>query len=94
MAGLAATLTLLVTGCADFPDQSAPKDWTAQPSLTPESGPAPQLPGEANGSAPGAPTTPPQPSSIPPPKGCRDFDPSVIATCLDEVAAVAALPGS
>lgn len=93
MASLAAALTLLAAGCADFPDQSAPKDWTAQPSLAPESGPVPLLPDEANGGTRGAPTAPP-PSSIPPPKGCRDFDPSVIATCLDEVVAVAALPGS
>lgn len=32
------------------------------------------------------------PSSIPPPDGCTDYDPSVIATCLDTVSAVAALP--
>jgi glucose/arabinose dehydrogenase len=30
---------------------------------------------------------------VPPPQGCKDFDSSVIATCLDTVAAVAGLPG-
>jgi hypothetical protein len=33
-------------------------------------------------------------TSIPPPDGCTDHDPSVIATCLNQVAAVAALPST
>src|SRR5437764_1404893 len=33
------------------------------------------------------------PGSVPPPNGCTDFDPRVIATCLDPVSAVAVLPG-
>ena len=91
--GLIAAFALLVSGCADFQDQSAPSDWRPQRSLAPETGPEPQLPGQ-NNAAPGQIEEQPEPSEIPPPKGCQDFDPSVIATCLDEVAAVAALPGS
>jgi glucose/arabinose dehydrogenase len=90
---LFAALALLLTACADFPDQSAPTDWQPQRSLPPESGPEPQLPGQ-NSAAPGQQAQPSPPASIPPPQGCEDFDPAVIATCLNEVAAVAALPGS
>ena len=63
----------------------------ARPS--PESPPEVQGPGADSGgdgqqARPGQSATP-----VPPPQGCKDFDPSVIATCLDTVAAVAGLPG-
>jgi glucose/arabinose dehydrogenase len=31
---------------------------------------------------------------VPPPKGCTDYNPAVIATCLNQVSAVAVLPGT
>lgn len=93
LAGLAAAVALLLAGCADFQDSSAPTNWQPQRSLAPETGPQPQLPGQ-NEAAPGQLEQQEERGEIPPPRGCQDFDPSVIATCLDEVAAVAALPGS
>src|SRR6266536_3933726 len=82
--------TLLVSACAEFSAQPPPQAWTTQKPLTPQAGPEPQVP---NGTQPpehGGGGTPP---SIRPPNGCTDYDPRVIATCLDAVSAVAVLPG-
>ena len=86
---------MLVTGCADFNSGSAPESWTATPELQPQAGPQPRIPGAddagrgRSGGSGGqsAPRTP-----IPPPEGCTDFDKAVIATCLDTVSTVTALP--
>lgn len=89
---LLAASGLLVTACADFEDEAAPQAWQTQPELTPEAGPQPELPESGGeGSTPAVPPSTEQ--SIPPPQGCKDFDPTVLATCLDTVSAVAALPG-
>ena len=60
-----------------------------QPRSPPEvQGPGADSGGDGQQARPGQSATP-----VPPPQGCKDFDPSVIATCLDTVAAVAGLPG-
>jgi glucose/arabinose dehydrogenase len=86
--------SLLLTGCAQFDDTAARQTYSPAPQLTPQAGPRPQLPeiegNDTNGPG-GAPRTSQTP--IPPPQGCKDFDKAVIATCLDTVSAVAALPG-
>ncbi|MBP2476934.1 glucose/arabinose dehydrogenase [Crossiella equi] len=84
------TLALLVSGCASFPEvQQA--EWTPQPKLQPQGGPPPGGGGNGGGGGQqppqGGPRTP-----VPPPDGCKDFDPVVIATCLEPVSAIAALP--
>jgi glucose/arabinose dehydrogenase len=83
---------LLASGCATFADQPSTESWRPQEKLTPQGGPEPQVPGEEQqgDSAPGGGGGPTQ---IPPPDGCTDYNPVVIATCLDTVSAVAALPG-
>ena len=86
------TGVLLTTGCATFTDQPPPESWRPQEQLTPQGGPDPQVPGQ------GAPGEDPsggggRPTEIPPPDGCTDYDPAVIGTCMDTIAAVAALPG-
>lgn len=87
---LVACGSLLLSGCADFDDSAAGQEWRPAPELTPEAGPQPQLP-EAD--TPAVPSAPPASrTQIPPPDGCTDYDKAVIATCLDTVAAVAALP--
>ncbi|MPZ80873.1 MAG: glucose dehydrogenase [Actinophytocola sp.] len=90
MAGVTVGCVLLAAGCATFSDQ--PEDWHPQDDLTPQAGPDPQLPGEGSPETPGGPEQTP-PSEVPPPDGCTDYNPAVIATCLDKVGAVAALPG-
>lgn len=85
-------VVLLLSGCSNFSDSSAPRDWHKQEKLPAEHGPAPQLPG-APPTVPGQPgQQQSKPSEVPPPDGCKDFNPAVIATCLDAVSAVAALP--
>ncbi|WP_024876681.1 PQQ-dependent sugar dehydrogenase [Saccharomonospora piscinae] len=85
-----ACAVVVPAGCADFDDSTAETDWRSAPELSAEAGPQPQLP-EAEGSAePGGPSTSQTP--VPPPEGCTDYDKAVIATCLDTVSAVAALP--
>lgn len=91
MAGVTVGCVLLTAGCATFRDQ--PEDWHPQDDLTPQAGPDPQLPGESGPDTPGGRAQTP-PSEVPPPDGCHDFNPAVIATCLDKVTAVAALPGN
>ncbi|WP_301329426.1 PQQ-dependent sugar dehydrogenase [Goodfellowiella coeruleoviolacea] len=89
-----AVVGLLAAGCASFPEAAPQESWQSQPELTPETAPEPRLPGEAGRVQPsaGAGTTPS--SSVPPPNGCTDYNPTVIATCLASVSAVATLPGS
>jgi glucose/arabinose dehydrogenase len=88
----ACLLTGLVAGCSDFPDQASPKQWSPQTQLAPETGPVPQEPGDSGGGGGGS--QPQQPSSVPPPQGCKDFNPAVIGTCMGALSAVAALPGN
>lgn len=90
---MAATLLgLLLGGCATFPEQG-PREWREQlegagelggPPMVPESTPPPQseqVPGQEGESGP-----------VPPPSGCTDPDPQVVATCLNPVGAIAVLP--
>ncbi len=89
---LGATLVVgaLTGGCAQFPDQHA-RDWHEKPSLEPQAGPQPYVEGQEKPPprAPGIERT----KTPPPPKGCNDPDPAVIATCLAPVGAIAVLPG-
>ncbi|MEU6642429.1 PQQ-dependent sugar dehydrogenase [Saccharomonospora sp. NPDC046836] len=80
---------LLLSGCAQF-DDSAGQQWEPAPELTPEAGPQPEVPEAGSQAVPNEPPTSQTP--VPPPDGCKDFDKAVIATCLDTVSAVAALP--
>lgn len=83
---------LLVTaGCATVAEQ--PEDWRPQDQVQPQAAPQPQAPGGGSGSGRGGAERPPPPSDIPPPDGCTDFHPAVVATCLNQLTAVAALPG-
>ncbi|WP_328614241.1 PQQ-dependent sugar dehydrogenase [Amycolatopsis sp. NBC_00355] len=84
---------VLPAGCARFDDTAAGQTFSPAPVASPESPPEIQGPGSDSGgdgqqSRPGQ-----QATTIPPPQGCKDFDQTVIATCLDTVAAVAGLPG-
>jgi glucose/arabinose dehydrogenase len=83
---------LMTAGCATFTDQPPPDSWQPQEQLTPQGGPEPEVPGESQPGTPGA-GGGGGPAEIPPPNGCTDYNPSVIATCLDTITAVAALPG-
>ncbi|WP_433264273.1 PQQ-dependent sugar dehydrogenase [Actinosynnema sp. CS-041913] len=80
---------LLAVGCASFPEQPGPSGWSPAPQLTPQAGPRPELPGElprtpGQGQQPGQ-----QPTPVPPPQGCKDFNPLVVGTCLSPVSGVA-----
>ncbi|GAA3878855.1 PQQ-dependent sugar dehydrogenase [Saccharothrix violaceirubra] len=86
---VASAVGLLAAGCASFPDQPAPAGWSAQVQLTPQAGPRPELPGELP-SSPGQGQQPGQSAvPVPPPEGCKDFNPAVVATCLNTVTGVA-----
>ncbi|MEV6716984.1 PQQ-dependent sugar dehydrogenase [Lentzea sp. NPDC051208] len=85
---LLTAVCLLAGGCASFPDEPAPTQWSAQPQLTPQAGPKPELPGEYR-PTPGDPGRNPAPQSVPPPQGCKDYHPAVVATCLNTVTGVA-----
>jgi glucose/arabinose dehydrogenase len=89
---LLAAACLLAGGCASFPDEPAPTSWSAQPQLTPQAGPRPELPGEYR-PTPGDQGKGQTPQSVPPPQGCKDFNPAVIATCLNTVTGVAPIGG-
>lgn len=91
MARAAVGVVLLATGCATFTDQ--PEDWGPRERMTPQAVPEPELPGDDPGGQGAAPGAAPPPSAVPPPNGCVDFHPAVLATCLDRLTAVAALPG-
>jgi glucose/arabinose dehydrogenase len=85
---------LLLAGCAQFDDTVAEQTYAPAPQLTPQAGPKPQLPeidGGSDANTPGGPRTSQTP--VPPPQGCKDFDPAVLGTCMDTVTAVAGLPG-
>lgn len=79
---------LLAAGCASFPEQPAAAGWSAQPQLTPQAGPTPEMPGgfpqTGGDQRAGQP-----PTSVPPPEGCKDFSPAVVATCLNPISGVA-----
>ncbi|WP_245847734.1 PQQ-dependent sugar dehydrogenase [Lentzea kentuckyensis] len=89
---LLAAACLLAGGCASFPDEPAPTSWSAQPQLTPQAGPKPELPGEFRPSPGEQGRNQPQ-TSVPPPQGCKDYHPLVIATCLNTVTGVAPIGG-
>lgn len=81
---------VLAAGCAQFPDQHA-RNWREQPSLQPQAGPQPRVEGQQQPPprVPDANRT----KAPPPPKGCADPDPAVVATCLAPIGAIAVLPG-
>lgn len=81
---------MLLAACAEFDDTAASEDWQPAPELTPERGPQPELPEAQNEQNPQEQRE--EQESIPPPDGCTDHDPAVIATCLDPISDVAALP--
>ncbi|WP_026425424.1 PQQ-dependent sugar dehydrogenase [Actinokineospora inagensis] len=81
---------LAVASCASFPEQPPAASWQPEVPLTPQAAPEPDT-GGADGGGGAQPTG--TPTKIPPPDGCTDFNPAVLATCLDTVVAVAALPG-
>ncbi|MEQ0558410.1 PQQ-dependent sugar dehydrogenase [Amycolatopsis sp. NEAU-NG30] len=84
---------LLPAGCARFDDTAAGQTFSPAPVPSPESPPEVHGPGAESGGD-GTQVLPgPSAAPVPPPQGCKDFDPAVIATCLDTVAAVAGLPG-
>jgi glucose/arabinose dehydrogenase len=86
--------TLLTAACASFAQQPPPEQWKPQESFTPQAAPEPQIPGEGSDGPEGGDGGGQQPpTSVPPPDGCTDYHPAVIGTCLDPIAAVAALPG-
>jgi glucose/arabinose dehydrogenase len=91
-------LALALSGCANFAQESAPTTWQSAVPQSPEAAPNPQLPGADGGGSGsgsgGAASNPAGPTSVPPPQGCQDFNPAVIATCLNPVSAVAVLPGT
>lgn len=89
---LAVSGALVLSGCADFSDEAAGEKWSATPELTPEQGPQPELPEAETPDVPSSQQQQKQ-TEVPPPEGCKDFDKAVIATCLNTVSAVAALPG-
>ena len=92
LAGVTVGGALLTTGCAAFTDE--PKDWHPQDELTPQAAPDPELPGGGGGGGEGGSgQEQPKPSKVPPPDGCKDYNPAVIGTCMSTVVAVAALPG-
>lgn len=87
----AAAVTL--AGCATFTQEAG--TWTSAPALSPEAPPNPVLPGQGQSTGGGGRQNQPQnPTTVPPPQGCQDFNPAVIATCLNPVSAVVALPGT
>jgi glucose/arabinose dehydrogenase len=81
----------LTAGCATFSDQ--PKEWHPQSELTPQAAPNPELPGQEGTAGGPSRQSQPEPSEVPPPNGCKDYNPAVIGTCMSTVVAVAALPG-
>ncbi len=93
LAGALVGGVLLSAGCASFTDQPPPEKWRPQEQLTPQAGPEPEVPGEGGRGSGSGGGREQAPEDIPPPDGCKDFNPAVIGTCMDTIAAVAALPG-
>lgn len=83
--GSAVSVALLVSSCADLPDTHS-GDWQEKPAFQPAERPPGGMPSVPGDDTPPGPRTP-----VPPPQGCKDFDPLVIATCLNQVTAVVAL---
>jgi glucose/arabinose dehydrogenase len=90
---LGGTLSLLA-GCATFTEAAPPASWTLAPPLSPEAPPNPGGPDQSGQGQGGGQSQQRTPTTVPPPQGCTDYNPAVIATCLDEVSAVAVLPGT
>lgn len=93
MVALGGALALLA-GCADFTQEAQAGAWSAQPTLSPEAPPNPGAPGQSDQNAGGSQGQQQNPTTVPPPKGCTDYNPVVIATCLNQVSAIAVLPGT
>jgi len=91
VAGVTVGGALLSAGCAAFSDQ--PEDWHPQSELTPQAPPEPELPGDSGGATGQSQPKQPKPSDVPPPDGCKDYNPAVIGTCMSTVVSVAAVPG-
>ena len=87
----AVALTLLVAGCATFPD-NGPRDWHEKVEDQGELGGPPTVPDPALPPTPGPQGPQSQGGQAPPPVRCPDPDPQVVATCLEPVGAVAPLP--
>ena len=85
--GAALLLSITLAGCAQFPEEHS-RAWHPNPSLEPKAGPKPYVEGQQ---PPPSRIDPPE-TSPPPPRGCHDPDPAVVATCLNPVGAIAVLP--
>jgi glucose/arabinose dehydrogenase len=88
---LAAVLSVALAGCATFPD-NGPRDWQEKTESAGELGGPPLVPEQEPPSPPPDAAPGENPSEAPPPTGCTDPDPQVVATCLAPVAAIAVLP--
>ena len=89
----AVALTLLVAGCATFPD-NGPREWREKIENRGELGGPPTIPDpQAPPTDPDAPGSPGRGGQSTPQVRCPDPDPQVVATCLEPVGAVAPLPG-
>lgn len=90
LAALAVSLVMtLLAGCAQFPD-SGPRTWRDKP---PADGPLAAPPRAPEQAPDDRSQQPAPPGQGPPPGGCVDPDPQVVATCLDPIGAIAVLPG-
>lgn len=88
----AVTCALLLAGCATFPDTGS-REWREKTEGQGEIGGPPSIPETAPpGAPPGETQDPRQDGPAPPPAGCEDPDPQVVATCLEPVGAIAVLP--
>ncbi|MEO7193620.1 MAG: PQQ-dependent sugar dehydrogenase [Pseudonocardiaceae bacterium] len=88
---LLATAALLC-GCSvtpTFPDRDA-GPFHPKLEIGSQAEPRPEIPGQSKPPGPGA-LGKPTPG---PPRGCTDPDPQVVATCLEPISALVALPGS
>lgn len=87
----AVLLGLLLAGCATFPDHG-PREWRGKLEGAGELGGPPSVPDAQEPGSPGSPGSPPGQGGPAQPAGCVDPDPQVVATCLNPVGAIAALP--
>ncbi|MBB5906574.1 PQQ-dependent sugar dehydrogenase [Actinoalloteichus hymeniacidonis] len=83
-------LGLVAAGCADVSEheQFSRAEWEPEPPPPAVPDNAPRFPDEQ----PGVPAPETSATEIPPPDGCVDYDPAVVATCLEPVSGVAVLP--